>query len=78
MREEIGGVKYDAGGKIEIWFARNRADFSAAKDTSPRAELLLRLKTKAGEVPTTKTTNWPDLEESQRKRGCSHCVCGIG
>jgi hypothetical protein len=44
MREEIGGVNYDAEAKLKFGSPETRADFSTAKDSSPRAELLLRFK----------------------------------
>ena len=44
MREEIGGVNYDDEAKLKFGSPEKRGDFSAAKDSSPRAELLLRLK----------------------------------
>src|SRR5208283_4105900 len=50
MREEIGGVNYDEEAKLKFGSPETRADFSVAKKPSPRAELLLRLKTKPTEV----------------------------
>jgi ATP-dependent helicase/nuclease subunit A len=44
MREEIGGVDYDNQAKLKFAPPEKRTEFSAAKDSSPRAELLLRLK----------------------------------
>ncbi len=44
MREEIGGVNYDADAQLKFGSPETREDFSAAKDPSPRTELLLRLK----------------------------------
>ena len=44
MREEIGGVNYDDAAKLKFGSRETRADFSIGKDSSPRAELLLRLK----------------------------------
>jgi ATP-dependent helicase/nuclease subunit A len=51
MREEIGGVNYDDEAKLKFGSPETRADFSVAKDSSPRAELLLRLKTGRDESP---------------------------
>jgi ATP-dependent helicase/nuclease subunit A len=44
MREEIGGVNYDDEAKLKFGPPETRADFRAAKNLPPRAELLLRLK----------------------------------
>jgi ATP-dependent helicase/nuclease subunit A len=44
MREEIGGVRYDADARLQFGAPSRRAELSAVKDASPRAELLLRFK----------------------------------
>jgi ATP-dependent helicase/nuclease subunit A len=44
MREEIGGVCYDAGARLQFGAPGRRAELSVACDASPRAELLLRFK----------------------------------
>jgi ATP-dependent helicase/nuclease subunit A len=44
MHEEIGGVAYDEDAELKFGSPATRADFSAAKNPVPRAELLLRLK----------------------------------
>jgi ATP-dependent helicase/nuclease subunit A len=44
MREEIGGVRYDAEARLQFGAPGSRAELSVARDPSPRAELLLRLK----------------------------------
>jgi ATP-dependent helicase/nuclease subunit A len=44
MCEEIGGVRYDAGARLQFGAPGRRRELSAAKDASPRAELLLRFK----------------------------------
>ena len=44
LREEIGGVAYDADAQLKFGAPEKRAELSAAKNPSPRAELLLRLK----------------------------------
>jgi ATP-dependent helicase/nuclease subunit A len=44
MREEIGGVRYDAAARLQFGAPDRRAKLSAANDASPRAELLLRFK----------------------------------
>src|ERR1035441_7112538 len=44
MREEIGGVRYDAEARLQFGAPDGRAELSAAKNPAPRAELLLRFK----------------------------------
>ncbi|MGO9478265.1 MAG: helicase-exonuclease AddAB subunit AddA [Limisphaerales bacterium] len=44
MREDIGGVVYDAGARLQFGAPEQRAELRAAEDPAPRAELLLRLK----------------------------------
>jgi ATP-dependent helicase/nuclease subunit A len=44
MREEVGGVRYDAGARLQFGAPARRAELSAAKDASARAELFLRFK----------------------------------
>jgi ATP-dependent helicase/nuclease subunit A len=44
MREEIGGVRYDAGARLQFGAPERRTELSAARDASPHAELLLRFK----------------------------------
>jgi ATP-dependent helicase/nuclease subunit A len=71
MREEIGGVNYDAEAKLKFGSPETRADFSAAKDSSPRAELLLRLKTgrndEVGSENESGAGELADLEESEKE-----------
>jgi ATP-dependent helicase/nuclease subunit A len=50
MREELGGVEYDEDAKLKFGSPETRADFSITKDSSPRAELLLRFKAGRGEA----------------------------
>jgi ATP-dependent helicase/nuclease subunit A len=44
MRDEIGGVRYDTEARLQFGAPDRRAKLSAARDASPRAELLLRFK----------------------------------
>ncbi len=67
MREEIGGVNYDEEAKLKFGSPEERADFSTSKNPSPRTELLLRLKTRPGEVSNDENADWADLEESARE-----------
>ena len=71
MREEIGGVNHDDEAKLKFGSSETRADFSAAKDSSPRTELLLRFK--AGRNDEVDPENesganeLADLEESEKE-----------
>jgi ATP-dependent helicase/nuclease subunit A len=67
MREEIGGVNYDEEAKLKFGSPQERLDFSAAQDSLPRTELLLRLKKKPGEVSDDENGDWADLEESAKE-----------
>lgn len=44
MREEIGGVNYDADAELKFGSPSTRGELSAASDTTPRVELWLRRK----------------------------------
>jgi ATP-dependent helicase/nuclease subunit A len=44
MREEVGGVGYDAEARLQFGAPEHRTELGLAKNPSPRAELLLRLK----------------------------------
>ncbi len=46
MREEIGGVAYDGDAKLKFGAPEKRAALRAAYDSAPRAELLLRVKSR--------------------------------
>jgi ATP-dependent helicase/nuclease subunit A len=70
MREEIGGVNYDAEAQLKFGEPETRVDFSAAKDPSPRAELLLRLKTGRNDAEADDESGaieLGDLEESEKE-----------
>ncbi len=71
MREEIGGVDYDDEAKLKFGAPEKRAEFGAAKDSSPRAELLLRLKTGRNDEVDSENesgaTERADLEESEKE-----------
>ena len=67
MRGEIGGVNYDDEAKLNFGSPETRAELSAAKNPSPRAELLLRLKKKPNEVSDDENGDWADLEESAKE-----------
>jgi ATP-dependent helicase/nuclease subunit A len=68
MREEIGGVNYDAAAELKFGAAENRAELGVAKNSSPRVELLLRQKSKRDETPAEdETSEFADLEESAKE-----------
>ena len=67
MREEIGGVNYDADARLKFGSPEKRGDFSVTKDSSPRTEFLLRLKTRPGAVSDDENGDWADLEESAKE-----------
>jgi ATP-dependent helicase/nuclease subunit A len=51
MRKEIGGVEYYEDASLKFGSPDTRADFSSAKNPSPRAELLVRIKPGRDETP---------------------------
>ena len=48
MREEVGGVTYDAEAALSFGAPDTRTELSAARDSTPRAKLLLRFKHRRG------------------------------
>jgi ATP-dependent helicase/nuclease subunit A len=69
MREEVGGVSYGAEVELKFGLPEQRADFSLAKDPSPRAELLLRIKDSRGGSPSPAgggDDGLAELEESEK------------
>jgi ATP-dependent helicase/nuclease subunit A len=70
MREEIGGVNYGDEAKLRFGSPETRGDFSAAKDSSPRTELLLRFKAGRNDVEAddeSGANELADLEESEKE-----------
>ena len=68
MNEEIGGVNYDAGAQLKFGSSETREAFGMAKDASPRAELLLRIKNSRNENPDAENIgSLADLEESEKE-----------
>ena len=65
MREEIGGVRYDAEARLQFGAPDHRAELSAAKEASPRAELLLRFKKGRNDVETGDDSGDDDLADLQ-------------
>jgi ATP-dependent helicase/nuclease subunit A len=66
MREEIGGVAYDADAQLKFGAPEKRAELGSATNPAPRVELLLRLKKKAGEA-SDGGDDLADLEESAKE-----------
>ena len=71
MREEIGGVNYDVEARLKFGSPETRADFSIAKDSLARTELLLRLKAGHNDEADSETESGAnelaDLEESDKE-----------
>jgi ATP-dependent helicase/nuclease subunit A len=70
MRPEIGGVGYDAEARLQFGTPQNRAELSAASDSSPRAELLLLFKkgrNDTGEGDESDDNGLADLHETERE-----------
>ena len=65
MREEIGGVRYDAEARLQFGAPDSRAELSAAKDASPRAELLLRFKKGRNDAEAGDESGADDLADLQ-------------
>jgi ATP-dependent helicase/nuclease subunit A len=65
MREEIGGVRYDAGARLQFGAPGRRAALSAAGDSSPRAELFLRFKKGRNDAETGDESGDDDLADLQ-------------
>jgi ATP-dependent helicase/nuclease subunit A len=70
MREEVGGVGYDAEARLQFGAPKDRAELSAAADSSPRAELLLLFKKgrdDAGGGDESGDDDLADLQETERE-----------
>jgi ATP-dependent helicase/nuclease subunit A len=67
MREEIGGVAYDAAAELKFGSPDTRTGLSTAADTTPRAELLLRLKPGRNEPRDDEEGDLADLDEAQKE-----------
>ena len=67
LREEIGGVAYDADARLKFGAPDKRANLGVAKNSPPRVELLLRRKTKAGEVSEDESGDLADLDETTKE-----------
>ena len=68
MHEETGGVNYDDEAKLKFGSPETRADFSAAKNSEPCAELLLRIKKGPEENAEDENDgDLADLDESEKE-----------
>jgi ATP-dependent helicase/nuclease subunit A len=70
MREEIGGVGYDAEARLQFGAPKDRAELSVAGDPSPRAELHLLFKKgrdDAGGGDESGDDDLADLQETERE-----------
>ena len=67
MREEIGGVVYDADAQLKSGTPEKRDEPDTAQIPAPRVELLLRLKTKAGEAADDEAGDLTDLDETTKE-----------
>ncbi len=67
MRPEIGGVAYDADAELKFGSRETRGNLSAAKDSAPRTELLLRLKTGRNDSRADEDDDLADLDEAQKE-----------
>ena len=70
MREEVGGVRYDAGARLKFGAPEHRAALSLAQAPAPRAELLLRIKNgRNGDAPEDESDNsdLAGLEEAEKE-----------
>jgi ATP-dependent helicase/nuclease subunit A len=65
MREEIGGVVYDAEAQLTFGAPDSRAELGLAKNPSPCAELLLRFKN--GRSEEADDDELPELEEAEKE-----------
>ncbi|MGA3162894.1 MAG: helicase-exonuclease AddAB subunit AddA [Verrucomicrobiota bacterium] len=63
MREEVGGVGYDAEARLRFGAPEHRAALSLAKNPSPRVELLLRFKSGRNDGPADGESGGDDLAE---------------
>src|SRR5208282_1079566 len=70
MREEVGGVRYDAGARLQFGAPQQRAVLGVAKDAAPRAELLLRFKQGRSDAETGEASGEDDpadLPETEKE-----------
>ncbi len=81
MREEIGGVAYDAEATLKFGSPQTRSELSVANDSAPRVELLLRLKPGRNVARDEAEGEFADLAEAQKEarlvaQHLKDCVAG--
>jgi ATP-dependent helicase/nuclease subunit A len=67
MREELGGVNYDAEAALKFGSPQSRVVLSAAKHSKPRVELLLRMKEKTGDISEDGNGDLANLDETTKE-----------
>ncbi len=67
LREEVGGVAYNADAALKFGAPERRGDFSVAKAAAPRVELLLRRKAGRKESDENDGSELADLDEAQKE-----------
>ena len=67
LREEIGGVGYDADAQLTFGAPDKRAELGTATNPEPRVELLLRTKKKSSEVSDDENGELADLGETTKE-----------
>jgi ATP-dependent helicase/nuclease subunit A len=67
MREEVGGVAYDADAELKFGGAPTRGEAGATPDLGPRAELLLRFKNARAEAHGDEDGPLAALDDMQRE-----------
>ncbi len=70
MREEVGGVNYDAKAQLQFGGLNQRTAISLARDETPRAELLLRFKAGGDHTPAeddSANSDLGELEETEKE-----------
>jgi len=63
MREDVGGVGYDAGARLQFGAPGQRAALGLTRNATPRAELWLRLKGNGDRTPADDDSDGSDLGE---------------
>jgi ATP-dependent helicase/nuclease subunit A len=63
MREDVGGVGYDAGARLQFGAPEQRAAIGLTRNETPRTELLLRFKGSENNIPVDDNSGDSDLGE---------------
>ena len=78
MREQVGGVDYDAEARLQFGAPEQRAALGLGRNPSPRTELWLRLKNnprRTRRTMTPATMIWPPWKKAGKRRGSSPTGC---